>query len=77
MQLSYDPRYNIAYLRFQPKRGEVEAIKLSDKIIVDLAADGQIYGIELLNANKQLKGEDMVKFLFLNEATGEKAEFEL
>ncbi len=54
MKLSYDPKYNIAYLRFHEKRGTVTAIKISDEMNVDVAPDGTIYGIELLNANEQL-----------------------
>jgi hypothetical protein len=46
-------------------------------LIVDMAPDGMIYGIELLNANKQLQREDMGRLLVLNEATGEKMEFPL
>ncbi len=55
MQLTYDPRHNIAYLRFREATGaQVETIQLSDEVSVDLAPDGSIYGIELLNANVQL-----------------------
>jgi len=51
MKLTYDPRYNMAYIRFQEKRAEVESIRVSDEMIVDMAPDGTIYGIELLNAS--------------------------
>lgn len=54
MKLSYDPKYNIAYLRFHEKRGTVTTIKISDEMNVDVAPDGTVYGIELLNANEQL-----------------------
>lgn len=57
MKLSYDPTANVAYLRFHEKRGTVTTLKISDSVNLDLAADGTIYGIELLNANEQL-GED-------------------
>jgi uncharacterized protein YuzE len=57
MRLNYDPKYNIAYLRFHEKAGEVTTIKISDEMNIDIAPDGMIYGIELLNANEQL-GED-------------------
>ena len=50
MQLSYDPRYNIAYLRLHEKTAEVQTIRVSDEINVDIAPDGTVYGIELLNA---------------------------
>jgi uncharacterized protein YuzE len=77
MKLTYDPRYNIAYLRLHEKPVEVETIKISDEVNIDIAPDGAIYGIELLNANEQLRSEDKGKLLVINEATGEKAEVSL
>jgi uncharacterized protein YuzE len=50
LRFIYDPRYNIAYLRFGEKRTGVETIRVSDELNVDLSPDGTIYGIELLNA---------------------------
>ena len=55
MKLTYDPRYNIAYIRFSKKGLDVETVRVSDELNVDLTPDGKIYGIELLNANEQLK----------------------
>ncbi|MCJ7577222.1 MAG: DUF2283 domain-containing protein [candidate division Zixibacteria bacterium] len=77
MRFTYDPRYNIAYIRFSEKRTGVETIRISDELNVDLSPDGTIYGIELLNANEQLGREDMGKFLLINEATGERIELPL
>jgi uncharacterized protein YuzE len=55
VQLSYDPRLNIAYLRIrEPAGAEVKTMPVSDEINVDISADGSVYGIELLNANAQL-----------------------
>jgi uncharacterized protein YuzE len=71
MRFSYDPRYNIAYIRFQVKSKEVESVKISDELIVDIAPDGTVYGIELLNANEQLQKEDNGQISIVNEATGE------
>ena len=59
MKLSYDPRYNIAYIRLREKTAEVETIRVSDELNVDLAPDGTVYGIELLNANEQLRAATM------------------
>ena len=77
MKLTYDPRHNIAYIRLQEKRSAVEAIRISDELIVDVAPDGTIYGIELLNANEQLRREDRGKLLVVNEATGKHTELPL
>lgn len=77
MRLTYDPRYNIAYIRLHEKTTEVETIKIGDEINIDIAPDGTIYRIELLNANEQLKKEDAGKLFVINEATGEKSELAL
>ncbi len=50
MKLSYDAKYNIAYLRLHEKTGQVTTIKVSDEMNIDMAPDGTVYGIELLNA---------------------------
>lgn len=77
MRFTYDPRYNIAYIRFQEKPVEVETIQISDELVVDIAPDGTVYGIELLNANEQLRREAGGKLVVINEATGEHAELPL
>ncbi len=77
MKFTYDPRYNIAYIRFHEKPAQVETVRVSEELLVDMAPDGMIYGIELLNANEQLAREDMGKLLVINEATGEKTELPL
>ena len=71
MKLTYDARHNIAYLRLHEMAGhQVETIRLSDELNVDLAPDGTVYGIELLNANEQLRGEDGGNLVLVNEAEG-------
>ena len=77
MKLTYDPRYNIAYLRLHEKTGQVETIRISDEINVDVAPDGTVYGIELLNANAQLRAEDEGKLVLINEAKGDRQELAL
>ena len=77
MKLTYDPRYNIAYIRLHEKKAEVETIRVSDELSVDIAPDGTVYGIELLNANEQLRAEDEGSFVVANEALGERREIRL
>ena len=69
-KFTYDSRYNIAYIRFRPETGDVESIKISEEMNVDMAPDGTVYGIELLDANNQLRRTDSGKLLIVNEATG-------
>jgi uncharacterized protein YuzE len=77
MRLTYDPRYNIAYIRFQEKQATVESVRVSDELIVDMTPDGTVYGIELLNANEQLRRDTTEKLLVINESTGEHVELPL
>lgn len=73
MKLTYDPRHNIAYIRIREKPQQVDTIQVSDELNVDLAPDGTIYGIELLNSNEQLSA-DVGKLVVINQSTGEQAE---
>ena len=77
MKLVYDPRQNIAYLRLHEKTAQVQTLHLSDEINVDVAPDGTIYGIELLNANQQLRSEDQGNLVIVNEAVGDRREIPL
>ncbi len=77
MEISYDPRYNIAYIRFRDKTTEVETVQVSGEMNVDITADGTIYGIELLNANEQLSHKNAGILSIVNEATGEHCELPL
>lgn len=77
MKLTYDPRYNIAYLRLHEKTAQVETIRVGDTLNVDMAPDGTIYGIELLNANEQLLSQDHGALIVVNESLGEQSEIPL
>lgn len=70
MKLTYDPKHNVAYLRLHERPAQVETVHVSEELNVDLAPDGTIYGIELLNANEQLRREDAGKLIVVNESTG-------
>ena len=73
MKLTYDPRYNIAYLAIREKTEQVETIQVSDELNVDLAPDGTVYGIELLNANRQLRVTEDGSLTVVNTASGNRA----
>ena len=68
MKLTYDLRYNIAYLRLREKGADVETLHISESLNVDIGPDGTVYGIELLNANEQLLGAGEPSLEVVNEA---------
>jgi uncharacterized protein YuzE len=74
MELSYDAKYNIACLKLREKIEDVETIKISDELCIDIASDGKVYGIELLNATEQLDMVHGKPFTFINEASNKKTE---
>ena len=73
MKINYDRRYNIAYIKIREKIGEVETLRISDEINIDITPDGRIYGIELLNANEQLEIEKSNELVLIDEMTGQRA----
>ncbi len=73
MKLTYDPRHNIAYLKLRDKTAEVETVQVSEEVNIDLAPNGTIYGIEMLNAN-ELLAVDKGVLRILNEASGVEVE---
>jgi uncharacterized protein YuzE len=78
VQLSYDPRRNIAYLRLREPTGiQVDTVRLSDEVNIDLAPDGTVYGIELLNANDQLRATDGGRLVVVDETAGRRIEVPL
>jgi len=72
MRLTYDPRRDVAYIRLREPAGPVETVCVSDELNVDLAPDGTIYGIELLNANQQLRA-DGGRLVVVDQAGEERA----
>ena len=77
MKLTFDRAHNIAYLRLRPSGAQVETVRVSDELNVDLAPDGSVYGIELLNANEQLRAADDGKLILVDEADGREVELSL
>ncbi len=77
MRLNYDPDHNIAYIRFREKTAQVETLRISDSLNIDLAPDGTVYGIELLNANEQLRSQDKGLLVVVNEMKGKQREIPL
>jgi uncharacterized protein YuzE len=75
MEITYDPRYNIAYIRLRRKASGVKTVQVSEEMNIDLSPDGKVYGIELLNAREQLIKSK--KISFVDESTGKSRELPL
>lgn len=77
MKMTYDLKYNVGYISFKEKTEEVNSIKMSEDLVIDIAPDGSIYGIELLNVKEQMFGDNLKQILLLNENTGAQKAVEL
>ncbi|UFP94271.1 DUF2283 domain-containing protein [Gloeobacter morelensis] len=63
MKITYDERYNIAYLQIQETSAAARTVSVGEDINIDILEDGSVAGIEFLNAQKQLllaSGEPLV-----------------
>ncbi len=59
MQISFDPQVDALYIQFQ-KTGKVkETLKLKDGLVVDMGANGKIFGIELLDASHRIPAGEL------------------
>jgi len=67
----------VAYIHLKEKTEEVETVHISDELNIDLAPDGTVYGIELLNANEQLMPTSDGKLVVVNEERGQTTEIAL
>ncbi len=77
MRLTYDPDFNVAYIRFRRKSAKVTTVVVTDELNVDIGPDGRVYGVELLNANEQLSGERVKKLVVENRRSGKSTEIRL
>jgi len=71
MRVTYDPKANVAYIRLREKAGDVQTIKVTEEVWVDIAPDGAVFGIELLNANEQLFESDHGRLISVDSESGE------
>ena len=74
MQITHDPKANIAYIRFRDHQGEVETLRITSDFLVDVDETGAVCGVELLNANEQLIAGDDGRVTFANLSDGTSGE---
>jgi uncharacterized protein YuzE len=53
MKVSYDKKYDIAYLRFSRRKPD-GAIEIDEGVVLDTTAKSEIVGIEIFNASQRL-----------------------
>ena len=60
MQVLYDTKTDLLYLRLDDRKQQVINKRLSEDIVLDLGEDDRIVGIEILDASKHLNLERLL-----------------
>jgi uncharacterized protein YuzE len=60
MQILYNDKTDLLYLRLDERKQEVINKRLSEDIVLDIGEDGRIVGIEILDASKHLNLERLL-----------------
>jgi len=60
MQIVYNAKTDLLYLRLDDRKQQVINERLSEDIVLDLGKDNRIVGIEILNASKHLNLERLL-----------------
>lgn len=64
MKITYDPQVDAVYIELHPlEAGCAEARRLTDEIIANYGPDGQLAGLEILDASRVL-GVDKDRVVF-------------
>ncbi|WP_297510654.1 DUF2283 domain-containing protein [Thermococcus sp.] len=50
MRISYDPKHDVMYIKFSDAK-IVETIEVEEGVIIDYGENGEIVGIEIINAS--------------------------
>ncbi len=58
MKITYDPQANALYIQFQ--EGKVGSTKkIEEGILVDLGADGKLFGIEVIGVSERMSLKEL------------------
>ncbi len=60
MQILYNAKTDLLYLRLDDRKQQVINKRLSEDIVLDLGEDNRIVGIEILDASKHLSLERLL-----------------
>ena len=66
MKISYDKEADAAYIRLSDEL-PLAAVEAGEGIHIDLTADKQVVGIEILDASKRINLNTLYKYEFDNE----------
>ncbi len=60
MNISYNDKTDLLYIRLDDKKQEIINRKVSEDIVLDIGEDNKIVGIEILDASKNVSLEKLM-----------------
>lgn len=60
MEIRYNPKADLVYIRLDERKQEVINRRSTEDIVLDIGADNRIIGIEILDASKHLNLADLL-----------------
>lgn len=64
MQITYDSKFDLLYLRIDPVKQKVTNIQVTEDIVLDMGEGDKIVGIEILDASKHVNLESLMPVKF-------------
>ncbi|MCX5868556.1 MAG: DUF2283 domain-containing protein [Proteobacteria bacterium] len=68
MKVSYDKKYDIAYIRFSELKPD-GAVEIEEGLAVDTTSEGKIVGIEIFDASKRIQLDELFKLVQVEPET--------
>ncbi len=65
MQIHYDSKTDLLYLRLESENQEVVNKRVSEDVVLDIGKDDKIIGIEIMDASKHINLEKLIPVEFL------------
>lgn len=69
MEIKYDARTDMMYIRFNNKKVHTNAVTADDSVVIDLAEDQTIVGIELISPSRYVDDIDEMVYRYTPKDT--------
>jgi uncharacterized protein YuzE len=60
MEIHYDDKTDLLYIRFDKRKQQVVNKRVTDEIVLDIGGEGRIVGIEILDASRHMNLEALL-----------------
>ncbi|MBI5789767.1 MAG: DUF2283 domain-containing protein [Candidatus Schekmanbacteria bacterium] len=60
MNISYNDKTDLLYIRLDEKKQELINKRLTDEIVLDIGTDDKVVGIEILDASKHINLKELL-----------------